>query len=87
MIIVSKEELVAFKKLDLLYKANLLKEQLEKLERKHDCSLEQFTTLVNDSDEDYQLWDDLIEWEACQSAFAEVSSLVERINAEDIEVR
>jgi len=34
-----------------------------------------------------EMWDDLIEWEACQSALSEVSSLLERINAEDIEVR
>ncbi len=87
MIIVSKEELLAFKKLDLFYQMNLLREQSARLERKYDCSLEYFRSLVNDSDENYEMWDDLIEWEACQSALSEVSSLLERINAEDIEVR
>jgi len=87
MIIVSKEELLAFKKLDLLYQMNLLREQSARLERKYDCSLEEFRGLVNDSDENYEMWDDLIEWEACQSALSEVSSLLESINAEDIEVR
>jgi hypothetical protein len=87
MIIVFREELLAFKKLDILYQMNLLREQSERLERKYDCSLEEFRSRVNDSDEDYEMWDDLIEWEACHSALSEISSLMERINAEDIEVR
>jgi len=87
MIIVSKEELLAFKKLDLLYQMNLLQEQSVRLERKYDCSLEEFRSLVADSDENYEMWDDLIEWEACNSALLEVRSMLERINAEDIEVR
>jgi|MTBAKSStandDraft_2_1061841.scaffolds.fasta_scaffold18714_2 hypothetical protein len=50
MIIVFKEESLAFKKLDILYQRNLLREQSERLERKYDCSLEEFRSRVNDSD-------------------------------------
>jgi hypothetical protein len=87
MIIISKEEIAAFKKLDIMYQMNLLKEQIEKLERKHGCSLDQFRSLVNDSDEEFGLWDDLIEWEACQASLNEMSSILENINAGNIEVR
>ncbi len=87
MVVVSKEDLVAFKKMEIMSEMSLLSEHTALFNKKYGCSLDQFNERIRKSEEDYSSWDDFIEWKAYEEKIAELRSLLERLNAEDIEIR
>jgi hypothetical protein len=58
---ISKKELIEYTKLKLLSEITLTKEKLNLFENKYGCTLEEFKTRIEESDEKFEEWDDYIE--------------------------
>ena len=43
-----------------------VKERIRHFERKHGCNLETFEDRLKQLPEDFECWDDFIEWKACR---------------------
>ncbi len=87
MVVVSKEDLVAFKKMEIMSEISLLSEHTASFKKKYGCSFDQFNERIRKSEEDYSSWDDFIEWKAYEEKINELRNLLETLNAEDIEIR
>jgi len=87
MVVVSKEDLVAFKKMEIMSEISLLSEHTDTFKKKCGCSFDELDERIRSSEEDFSSWDDFIEWKTYEEKIAELRSLLERLNAEDIEVR
>ncbi len=55
---------------------NSLKEIIDSYEKKHGCSLEVFEARIKRLPEDFERWDDLIEWKAYADSLKELESKI-----------
>ena len=63
-ITVSKDEIIEYKKLKTLSEITLTKEKVALFERKYQCSLNDFKKRLEENEEEFEEWDDYIEWKA-----------------------
>lgn len=63
-IIISKDEIIEYEKLKVISEITLTKEKVNLFEHKYGCPLEEFYRKMEGSDEDFEKWDDFIEWKA-----------------------
>ncbi len=62
-IIVSKEDIKRYLKLDIFSELTILKEKVRMFEKKYKCSLKEFEKRIKKSDKEvFEEWDDYIEW-------------------------
>ena len=64
MVTISKEKVANWQVLDLLAEKQHLETKLGFFQRKYDLSLSDFKNEVNSQEENFEKWDDLMEWEA-----------------------
>ena len=86
-IIISKNEVLEYKKLTILSKITLTKEKLSLFEKKYECSLDDFRTKIENSKEKYDEWDDYIEWKAYSESLKDLKKKLNELeNAKNIKV-
>lgn len=84
---ISKKELIEYTKLKLLSEITLTKEKLNLFENKYGCTLEEFKTRIEESEEKFEEWDDYIEWKAYSERLQDLKNKLNELdNAKDIEI-
>jgi len=63
-IIVSKEEIIEYEKLKVISEITLKKEKIILFEKKYGCSIGAFRKRIEETDENFEEWDEYIEWKA-----------------------
>jgi len=53
-----------------------VKEKIHSFEKKHGCSLGAFEDRIEQLPEDFELWDDLLEWKAYADSLRELESRI-----------
>lgn len=65
-------ELREYKKLKLISELVLIRERIKLFENKYDTNFKNFEKAIKQHTEDFQTWDDYIEWKAYQRKFDEI---------------
>ena len=91
-VIVSKEDIITIEKLKIISELAPIRERIKTFERKYNCSIEEFKKKLEESEEDFEAWDDysflqnLLKLKGILNAFqrkAFKSSLINFINLKD----
>ena len=84
---VNKEEIINFLRLDLISEIQALKKSQELFERKYGKSFKEFEKDVLEGEEDFEKWDDYMEWKAYGNTYKDkVKHLKNLGNAKNIKV-
>ena len=57
-VIVSKEDIITIEKLKIISELAPIRERIKMFERKYNCSIEEFKKKLEESEEDFEAWDD-----------------------------
>ena len=86
-IIVSKDEIIEYKKLKVISEITLTKEKTTLFEKKYRCSIDEFRKRMEESNENFEEWDDYIEWKANFELLKDLENkLIELDNAKNIRI-
>ncbi len=86
-ITVSGEEVKEYKKLDILSQLALIKEKIKFFENKYRCKFEDFEKKLKESGENFEKWDDFIEWKAYVESARDLQRKMREIeHAENIRI-
>lgn len=84
---VSIEEIKLLAKLRTLYELDSVNSKLEQYEKKYGKTFEEFKREVEQTSEEFEKWDDLIEWEALVEYREILKKKLEEIDdATDVEI-
>ena len=85
MIEINKKEIKNLYKIDLLAELHITKTRLSFFQKKYNCSLEEFEKKINENTdkENFENWDDLMEWKAYEKSSQEIKEKLEEINNEN----
>ncbi len=84
---VSIEEIKLLAKLRTLYELDSVNSKLEQYEKKYGKTFEEFKREVEQTSEEFEKWDDLIEWEALVEYRKILKKKLEEIDdATDVEI-
>ncbi len=78
-IVVSVDDIKAFEKLKLISQIAPVKERIKSFEAKHKCSLDAFEEKIKQLPEDFERWDDFIEWKAYVDSLKNLESKLKKI--------
>jgi hypothetical protein len=78
-IVVSVDDIKAFEKLKLISQIAPVKERIRSFERKHGGNLEAFEDRLRQLPEDFERWDDFIEWKAYEDSLKNLESRLKTI--------
>ena len=78
-IVVSVDDIKAFEKLKLISQMAPVKERIRSFERKHGCNLDAFEDKLKQLPEDFERWDDFIEWKAYADSLKDLESRLKKI--------
>ncbi|MBE0479206.1 hypothetical protein IBX65_08880 [Candidatus Aerophobetes bacterium] len=86
-IVVSKEDVRTFEKLLTISQIAPIKERIRTFEKKYGYTFEEFEDRMKKEDEDFEKWDDYIEWKAYTESLRNLESKLRAIeSAKDIRV-
>jgi predicted nucleic acid-binding Zn-ribbon protein len=86
-IVVSAEDVRAFERLKIISQLAPLKERIKSFERKYGSDLEALEKRQKHLSEDFERWDDFIEWKAYSESLKDLESKLKKIeNATDFRV-
>lgn len=86
-ITVTKDELREYEKLKIISQLTPVKEKIRLFESKYKSSFEQFEKQLKEEKEDFEKWDDYIEWKAYIETFKDLTTKLKEIeDATDIKV-
>jgi len=81
------DEVKEYKKLKLISEMAPIKDRIKLLENKYNCNFKNFEKKLKQQPEDFELWDDYIEWKAYQNKLKEIKEKIGEIkNAKDITI-
>lgn len=85
MIELNKKEIKNIYKIDLLSELHITKTRLSFFEKKYNCSLKNFEKTLNKTEdkENFEKWDDLMEWKAYANSYREIKNKIEELNNEN----
>ncbi|NHI95063.1 MAG: hypothetical protein EAX96_21410 [Candidatus Lokiarchaeota archaeon] len=84
---ISKDEIKEYEKLKVFSQLTLVKEKIKLFENKYGLSIEEFSKTLKKNEEDFETWDDYIEWKANLAAKIDLKKkLAEIENAKDIKI-
>ena len=84
---ITKEEIKEYEKLKIISKITLLKEKISLFEIKYGGTIGEFKESMSKKEEDFQEWDDFIEWKATVEALDDLKKKLADIkNAKDIQI-
>jgi hypothetical protein len=78
-IVVSVDDIKSFEKLKLISQIAPVKERIRSFERKHKCNLDSFEEKLKQIPEDFEHWDDFIEWKAYADCLKDLESKLKRL--------
>jgi len=78
-IVVTVEDIKTFEKLKLISQIAPVKERISSFERKHGCGFEAFEDRIAHSPEDFERWDDFIEWKAYGDCLRDLESKLKKV--------
>jgi hypothetical protein len=78
-IVVSVEDIKTFEKLNLISQMAPVKERIRSFERKYGCNMAAFEDKLSQLPEDFEHWDDLIEWKAYTDNLKDLESKLKKI--------
>jgi hypothetical protein len=86
-LVVSVNDIKAFEKLKVISLIAPLKERIRSLEKKYGCDLRAFEERIKEPPEDFERWDDFIEWKAYSESIKELEARLKKIeDAKDVRV-
>lgn len=86
-ITISKKEIKEYEKLKIISQASLVKEKIKLFETKYNCDFKEFEEEIQSNQEDFQKWDDFIEWKAYYRTLDDLNKKMAEIeNAENIRI-
>ncbi|ADC66644.1 conserved hypothetical protein [Ferroglobus placidus DSM 10642] len=85
---VTKKEVIEYKKLEIISHIASIKSKIELFESKYGCKFEDFEKKLKErQDEDFEEWDDYIEWKAYVKTLEELREKLKEIeNAKDVRI-
>ncbi len=86
MLTIKKSEIADGLLLALLSDMHVVKDKLAYFEKKYNVSYEVFEQTVKTQEENYQQWDDYIEWKAYINMLKDINRKISDINNADFEV-
>jgi hypothetical protein len=78
-IVVSMDDIKAFERLKLISQIAPVKERIKSFENKHRCNLDAFEGKIKQLPEDFERWDDFIEWKAYADSLKNLESRLKKI--------
>lgn len=82
-----ENEVRQYKKLQIISELTLIKEHINIFLKKYNCSFKQFEKNIKTDQENFEKWDDFIEWKAYQEKLKELNNKIGDIeNARDIKI-
>ena len=78
-IVVSVDDIRTFEKLKLISEISPVKERIRSFENKHGCNIAAFEERLRKLPEDFELWDDFIEWKAYTDSLKDLESKLKKI--------
>jgi len=86
-ITVTKDELLEYEKLKISSQLTPAKEKIKLFESKYKCPFEQFENKMKEETENFEKWEDYIEWKAYIETFKDLTAKLKEIDdATDIKV-
>lgn len=79
-IVVSLDDIKTFEKLKLISQVAPVKERIRSFERKYDCDIKAFEDRLRQLPEDFERWDDFIEWKAYIDSLKDLESKLKKID-------
>ncbi|WP_347489344.1 hypothetical protein ABDB91_19295 [Desulfoscipio sp. XC116] len=73
---ISMDEFKEYKKLKLISEMAPIKERIKLFENKYDANFKNFEKKIKQHPEDFELWDDYIEWKAYQNKFEDIKDKI-----------
>jgi hypothetical protein len=87
MLTLTKTQISNWVLLDYLSQKQLFQEKISVLKKKYNCSFETFENEVENSlTENFEAWDDLIEWKAYNQFLAEIDSKITDVRNGDFQM-
>lgn len=80
-ITVSQEEIKDYLKLKTLSRLSALKEKLRLFEQKYRMTFSQFEKMVLSTEEQFETWDDYIEWKAIEGMVSDLTKKLGEIES------
>jgi accessory colonization factor AcfC len=86
-IIISKDEIIKYIRLKLISEMTLIREKISLFENNYKCSLNEFKNNLFNSKENFEDWDNYIEWKAYVASLDDLNKKLNELeNAKDIKV-
>ncbi|MEC9492914.1 hypothetical protein [Flexistipes sp.] len=86
MIELSQNKAKDYLKAEILYELNLTKEKLKLFEKKYGKSLEEFEAQLEEEKENFEKWDDYIEWKSYKKNMDNIEKRLIDIENENIKI-
>ncbi len=86
MIELSQNKAKDYLKAEILYELNLTKEKLKLFEKKYEKSLEEFEAQLKNEKENFEKWDDYIEWKSYKKNMNDIKKRLIDIENENIKI-
>lgn len=84
---VSKQEILKYKKMEVITELTVIREKIRLLEKKYGKDIKSFEKEMKSQEEDFKKWDDFIDWTAYTKIEESlVKKLEELENAKDINI-
>ena len=83
---VSKHEVAELLKLDVMARLREAKEKESLFEHTHQQSFEAFEQTVLQGEEDFEQWDDYVEWKAYRSVRRDLEQKMDALNRGDFDI-
>jgi len=84
---VSKDEVRVFEKLKAISQIAPIKERIRFFEGKYSCTLGEFEAIIKREKEDFERWDDYMEWKAYAESLKDLESKMRDIaHAQDVRI-
>lgn len=78
-IVIKVEDTKTFEKPKWISQIALVKERINSFVRKHGCGFEAFEDKIAHSPEDFERWDDFIEWKAHRDSLRDLESKLKKV--------
>jgi len=86
LIELSQNKAKDYLKAEILYELNLTKEKLKLFEKKYEKSLEEFEAQLKNEKENFEKWDDYIEWKSYKKNMNDIKKRLIDIENENIKI-
>ena len=84
---ISKKEIIEYEKMKRITELTMIRKKILLFEQKYSCSFPDFKKKMESKGENFEEWDDIIEWTAYMKSEKDIMQKLEEIeNAQDINI-